>query len=124
MKKNISLDIIQKSDDILDVICLGVYPSNKVLDDIEKIPALSRHTGWVLSLYQMRLLGIKNITGYWPEDQIEVDFIVNQYVKPNADQYIKQYISPRTTVGIDIRYIRDLSSITDKTPKLPPCKIP
>lgn len=106
-KLGISLDIVNKADDVLQVVCIGDKSYRGPLDDGEKLTYASRYIGWVPSLYQMRLLGIKNITGYWPNSQGELDMLVKKHFAP----------------GVKMRFVRDLSLIADKTPKLPPCVI-
>lgn len=104
-KTGISIGILNKADDLLQVVCVGNKTDRGRLSDGTKLAYGAHYIGWVPSLYQMRALGIKNITGYWPESPDELDMLVKKHFAP----------------GVKMRFVRDLALIPDKTPELPPC---
>jgi hypothetical protein len=105
MRKGISLEILDKADDVLGALCVGNAKSPTPVSDGKQVAFGWKAHSWTLSLEEMRRLGVKNIEGYWPSSQKELDSIYNLHFKSGFSGY----------------YIGDLSNIIDRKPRLPAC---
>lgn len=104
-KKGISLDILDKADDVLGALCVGQYKGDASAGDGREIAFGWKIHSWTLSLTELNRLGVKNIKGYWPNSQNELNSLYHRYFSK----------------GFTGAFIDDLTLYSDRRPRLPVC---